>query len=90
MNVFKKFFSKVGGLLKKVWSVIEEVGVDDEILQYALDRIREADAKYVDNAERREWVVEKLMSTKIPESFARLVTEMAFQLYKKEKNRFGF
>ena len=84
-NVFKS----VGKLFSKAFDLARLAGVDDEIIAFALKWIRVADSKYVDNAQRREWVVKILMDRKVPESIARLVTELAYGIYKKEKSKLG-
>ena len=63
--------------------------VDDEVMAFALKWVKVADEKFVDNGPRREWVVKKLIDNKLPESIARLVTEMAYQIYRKEKSKVG-
>ena len=67
MNVFKTVgrhlsgaFGKIGSLLKQAWHLAEKAGLDDELLGFALKYIRIADMKFVDNAQRREWVVKQL------------------------------
>ena len=82
MNIIG-FFKKVGSLLKKALGIIKEL-VPEETLALALVWVRVAATKYVDNAQRREWVVGILVAKKIPEAIARLAVEIAVQLYKKE------
>lgn len=77
-------FKKVKGLLARAWGLAEAAGINDELLEFALKWIRIANTKYVDNTERREWVVSILVGRKIPESIARLVVELSYQLYRKE------
>ena len=96
MNVFKvvgrslgKALGKVGGLLKQAWHLAEKAGLDDELLGFTLKYIRIADSRYVDNAQRREWVVSKVAATGINESLARLAVELAFSVYRAEKRRLG-
>lgn len=80
-------FKKVKGLLAKAWGLAEAAGVNDEILEFALKWIRIANTKYIDNTERREFVVSLLVGKKIPESIARLIVELAYQLYRKEVSK---
>ena len=83
------FFGKVKGLLAQAWDLLKVAGVDDDVLAFAMKYIRLADAKFVDNDKRREWVVKALVENKIPESISRLVVEMAYQIYRKEKGKVG-
>ena len=77
-------FKKVKTLVQKAWHLAEVAGVNDELLAFALKWIRVANAKFIDNTERREFVVQLLLNRKVPESIARLAVEMAFQVYKSE------
>ena len=77
------FFARLGNWLKKALSVVREI-VGDDVIKMALDWARVAAEKELDNAGRREFVVKMLMARSIPESVARLATELAVQLLKKE------
>jgi hypothetical protein len=77
------FFRRLGTWLKKALTVVSDV-VGDDTVKMALDWVRVAAEKELDNAARREFVVKMLMARGIPESIARLATELAVQLLKKE------
>ena len=86
------FSSFVGGLwghISKAFSAAQAAGLTDSLVQLALPLIREANLKFVDNTERREWVVTQLAKGGVPESIARLAVELAFQLYRKELAKRG-
>ena len=85
----KGLFKFIGKGFKQIWGVIEGLGIDDELIEFALKWIRIADQKYVDNDQRREWVVGVLKGRNLPDSIARLVVELAFQVYRKEKKKQG-
>ena len=89
VSTITTLFKKANTLLRKVWGLIEVAGVNDEIIEFALKWIKVANTKFIDNAERREWVVAILRERKIPESVARLIVELAFQLYRKEVGKYG-
>lgn len=84
VSTISRAFRQVGSLLKKAWNVAEDLGISDEILEFALKYVRIANTKYVDNAEKREWVVKVLTDRKVPEWAARLAVELAVGLYKAE------
>lgn len=87
MNFFKKvgrWFKNAGSL---IWQALEAAGIrglTDEIVALALIWVKEAAKKELDNAGKREWVVQQLVAKKVPESIARLAVELAVRLAKKE------
>ena len=81
---FFSVFSKFGALVNKALGFAARFGLKDEIVDLALRWVRVANTKFVDNAERREWVVSVLVGKKVPESIARLAVELAYQIYRKE------
>jgi hypothetical protein len=82
---FLVFLKPIGALLKKAFKLAVEVGVTDELIDLALKWARVAESKFVDNAEKREFVVKMLVAkTGVPESIARLAVELAMRLLKKE------
>lgn len=83
------FFSHIGSYIKRAFNAAKAAGLTDQLVQIALPYIREANRKFVDNDRRREWVVSVLMARKVPESIARLVTELAFQVWRKELQKAG-
>ena len=78
------FFFKLGTWLKRAFRIVQEV-IPDDILKMAVDWARVAIVQFTDNAQRREFVVQMLMARGIPESIARLATELAVQLLKHEQ-----
>ena len=85
----KAFFSKIKSVLAKAFQMVKDSGLTDELILIALPFVRVASTKYVDNAERREWVVAALMARKVPEGIARIAVELAYKLYKKELEKIG-
>jgi hypothetical protein len=84
-------FSWLGGLfktavdaVKQCLALAQESGLDDQVVSQALYWVRIAAEKYVDNADRREWVVKILAGRGVPESVARIAVEFAYQIYKRE------
>ena len=82
-NWFVSFWKKLGGLLKAGLKFAVERGLTDEIVKIALALVKIAGNKFVDNTERREFVVAALVKKGIPESIARIAVEIAVQLWKK-------
>lgn len=92
MNVLKAisgFFSKVGAIVMKGVKYAHDAGLTDDIVNVALPYVREASKKFVDNDERREWVVKALVARKVPESIARIAVELAYRIYKTELAKVG-
>lgn len=77
-------FKKVKSLLEKVFQAAKDNGLSDEILDQAYRWAKVAAARFVDNTDRREFVVKMLVARNIPESVARFAVEAAVQLLKKE------
>ena len=88
-KVFGKIFLGVGKLLGEAFQLVQKLGLDDDLIRLALPYVRQADAKFVSNDERREWCVNVLKAMKIPEVVARIVVELAYSMYKKEKIKLG-
>lgn len=80
-------FKKIGGLLKKAWGLIEKAGLSDEVVDIAQHWVKVAEEKYVDNAQRREWIVSILKAKGINEGVARVAVELALKLAKKELDK---
>ncbi len=85
------FFGSLGSFFKKIGKAVGEAfltaggrGLTDEVLSIALTWARVAANKAMDNAAKREFVVEILVARGIPESIARLAVELAVQVLKKE------
>lgn len=71
-------------LLSKVWGVVKSTGITDALMKLGIAYAKEAALKFTDNTQRREWVVQQLVTRGIPESVARLIVELAVQFIKKE------
>ena len=78
------FLKRLGTWLTQALVIVEQV-VPDETIKMALDWVRIAADKELDNAQRREAVVTLLTARGIPESLARLATELAVQILKSER-----
>ena len=89
----RSFFWKVFGALKvgigiaeKALTFAAHIATDERILT-ALHLVEEAAVKWGSQASRREWVVSQLMARlHLPESVARLLTELAYQMYKSQQH----
>jgi hypothetical protein len=78
MNIVD-FFKGIGHLLARVFGLIKKLVPEDQLAK-AIELARQAAEQFVDTAQRREWVVAALMAAfHIPESIARLITELAVQ-----------
>lgn len=85
---FFGFFKKIGHVLQSIIEYAGGNGLTDELIQEALKWVKVAASKELDNSQRREFVVQILMSKfHIPESIARLAVELAVQALKKELNK---
>lgn len=88
MNPFTALGRALAGLGRLITRALQSSfahGLNDAVIDAALGYIRTAAAQFTDNTERREWVVQQLMThLKLPESIARLAVELAIQLYKRE------
>lgn len=83
MNIVISFFKKFGALLKRAFEAAEASGLNDKVVAIAEPLVREAAERFVENTQRREWVVAMLVAKGIPESIARLAVELAVQLVKR-------
>lgn len=76
MNLIE-FFKKVGNVLKHAFKLVDKLIPDEQMLA-GIRFVEQAAEQFVDNGLRRAWVVEQLMKMfHIPESIARLITELA-------------
>ena len=84
------FFSAFKSILSKAFGLVKAAGLTDELVQLALKHVRIANDKFVDPAEKREFVVAFLQRRGIPEIVARIAVELAYKIYKKEvQDRYG-
>ena len=83
---FFGFFRRIGVLVKKALGLVEEL-VSEQTLALAVVWVRVAAGKFLDNAKRREFVVEILMARGVPESVARLAVELAVRIVKQDLPR---
>lgn len=79
-------FRKLGRFLKQALRLVDAL-VSDDVLKMALDWARNAATQQLTNDARREFVVKLLVARGIPESIARLATELAVQLLKRERRK---
>lgn len=84
LSKVKSFFASIVHLAHLAFDFAKVRGLTDEIVAMALVWLRVAERKFVDNAEKREWVVNILVGKGIPESIARLALELAVQVFKAE------
>lgn len=85
------FFGKVGSFFKAFGQHVKDAftaarynDLTNDVVKTALIWVKVAANKAIDNGQKREFVVDILVSRGIPESVARLAVELAFQLFKAE------
>ncbi len=78
-----EFFKGIGHLLAKALGVVKD-HITDEQLAKAVALVKQAEVQFLDNALRRAFVVKGLMALGIPETYARMLVELALALVKKE------
>jgi len=84
MSIFSKIGNFFKNLLSQAFNAAKESGLTNELLQSALALVRVAATRFTDNSQKREYVVQALVSKGVPESIARLAVELAYRLFKKE------
>jgi DNA-directed RNA polymerase specialized sigma24 family protein len=77
------FFRRFGGWIKKAFRLAEDRGLNDSLIQEALEYVQEAVGRFDTTAKRRTWVIGILTKKGLPESIARLALELAVQLFKR-------
>lgn len=78
------FFGFLGGLVKKAFGFAKANGLTDDLVQLSYKWVKKAAALSIDKPEKREFVVKALVAKGVPESVARIATELAYQIWKKE------
>lgn len=78
-----EFFKGLGHLLAKALGIVKD-HITEEQLAHAIALVKEAEAKFLDNALRREFVIKALMAIGLSENYARMAVELALSLVKKE------
>lgn len=78
------WFGFIGGIIQKAFGLAKASGLTDDLVQLALKWVRQVADQTVEKAEKREIVVKVLVARGVPESIARIATELAYQLWKKE------
>jgi|SRR3990167_10760861 len=73
-----------GKSLAKGFKFAVDHGLTDQIIAIALPYVRLASTKYVDNKDKREWVISELAKHNVPEGISRIALELALKLYKDE------
>ena len=93
---FKSFivntFTTLGKLVYTAVTHAQTKGLTDDLLHTALVWVKvmaHKNMESMDNREKREWVVGILVAKGIPESVARLATELAVHLAKAELETIG-
>lgn len=77
-----KALESVGKLVLQGFKAAHAAGLTDEVVHAALEYVERAADTIIDNNERREWVVQKLMERfHLPERIARYAVETAIQLW---------
>ena len=83
VNIFKW----LGGVLAKAFKAAKDNGLTDMVMGFALDYVKAQALLAVSNDQKRDTVVKLLVSKGIPESIARMATEAAVQIIKKEASK---
>jgi len=86
---FFDIFRGIGRFFAAAWSWAKAHGLSDALIQEALKYVRQAEEAFIDNQQKREWVIAILVGRGIPESIARLAVELAVQLLHKELDKIG-
>lgn len=87
---FFSFLKPLGSLITRAFNLVKAAGLDDDLVALALKHVRLANDRFVDPAEKREYVVAYLQKRGVPETVARIATELAYRLYKKQvEERYG-
>lgn len=89
LPAIKNLFVKFGKLITQALREAHEAGLDDKLLELAIPLVRAASTRFVDNNEKREWVVGKLKEAGTPEWLARVGTEFAYKTYRRELAKHG-
>ena len=75
---------KIDSITKHSLGYVVEKGLSDEVVKIALVWARVAAKKVLDNKGKRDFVVYTLVNKGIPESVARIATELAVNIIKRE------
>lgn len=86
MNAIVKFFKGIGHRVGQVLGVVAESVTDAQVNQ-AITYVEQAEDKFTDNADRREWCVRELKALGMPEWIARMAVEGALRLVKKQLHK---
>ena len=84
LHHLKNVFVITGKSLAKAFKFAVDHGLTDQIIAIALPYVKLASTKYVENKDRREWVISELMKHNIPEGISGMALELALKLYKDE------
>ena len=83
-NPFRIFFRGLGRVLVGILRFAESRGLTDDLVDLALRLVTHAQVQFLDNDARRAYVIDELhRRTRVPESVARLVLELAVHAYKR-------
>lgn len=86
MNRVLRFFVGVGKMVGKGLGVVRDIVTDDQ-LKAGVELVKRAEVRFLDNAQRREWVVRQLKAVGIPEAAARIIVELALKIAKREASQ---
>ena len=77
------FFKRFGGWIKKAVQVVHEF-VPNDVLAWAVSYVKAAAETGLDNAGKREWVVDRIHQRfpQVSESVIRLAVELAVRIVK--------
>lgn len=84
MNFFKALIWPFKKLGKLTVSLLDELDLTDDVVELAKKLVQEAEAKFLDNTEKREWVIKALMAAGVPSVVARIAVELGVRLFKKQ------
>lgn len=76
-------FKVLGRWAVRAFGIARQHGLNDDLVEQALELVTKADSQFSDNHVRREWVVAALIAAGVKESIARFAVEVAVQLFKR-------
>lgn len=88
LKSLKEFAAHVGSAIVAALGFASATGLTDAVVEIAKKQVKEAALSQLDNADKREMVVEHLVGLlHLPESVVRLAVELAVQAVKAEAKK---
>jgi hypothetical protein len=83
MHPLFQSLKSLGGFFGAVFGMVRAQITDDQVEQ-AVVLVLQAKSQFLNNEDRRRWVLQQLMQLGLPEHLARLALEMAMVVIKQE------